>query len=106
MSRRATTVLRTRGFRKFELALAYQLASPDIATRRQLVETVGRLPAGAGRWLIWLSQDPDPGVRQATVSWMVTAQDPHVRRRLLAMENAEVDEDVREQLGRWREMEQ
>ena len=103
LSRQVMAILGQRGFRRTDLALAYQLASPDVATRRQLVETVGRLPAGAGRWLIWLSQDPDPTVRQATVSLMVTAQDPAVQRRLLAMENAEVDQDVRDQLRRWRE---
>ncbi len=106
LARQVLANLGQRGFRRTDLALAHQLASPDVATRRQLVETVGRLPAGASRWLIWLSQDPDPTVRQAAVSLMVTAQDPAVQRRLLAMENAEVDQAVREQLRHWRETKQ
>ncbi|MHB8866553.1 MAG: hypothetical protein ACYC6N_29560 [Pirellulaceae bacterium] len=101
-SRQVVALLQQRGFRKLDLALAHQLASPDVVTRRQLVEKVGHLSSGAARWLIWLSQDPDPLVRQATVSRMVTAQDPSVQRRLAAMEIAESDEDVREQLRRWR----
>ena len=106
LARQVMAILGQRGFRRTDLALAHQLASPDVATRRQLVEKVGRLPAGAARWLIWLSQDPDPTVRQAAVSLMVTAQDPAVQRRLRAMENAEVDQDVREQLRNWRETRQ
>jgi hypothetical protein len=105
LTNQVEAVLQRRGFRKIDLALAHQLACPDVATRRQLVESVGRLPAGAGRWLIWLSHDPDSVVRKAAVSLMVTAQDPSVQRRLLTMENAEADDEVREQLRRWRERE-
>ena len=104
LTRQAEAALQRRGFRKMDLALAHQLASPDVAKRQQLAESVGRLPAGAGRWLIWLSQDPDSAVRKAAVSLMVTAQDPSVQQRLRIMENAEADEEVREQLQRWREM--
>ncbi|MHB8972423.1 MAG: hypothetical protein ACYC3X_20935 [Pirellulaceae bacterium] len=104
LTRQAEAALQRRGFRKMDLALAHQLASPDVAKCQQLAESVGRLPAGAGRWLIWLSQDPDSAVRKAAVSLMVTAQDPSVQQRLRIMENAEADEEVREQLQRWREM--
>ena len=73
-----------------------------MATRCQLAESVARLPA-AGRWLIWLSQDADPTVRSTAVSLMVTAQDPRLLQRLREMETNEPDDDVREQLRRWRE---
>jgi hypothetical protein len=99
----AELALTRRGFRELDLALARKLASPDVATRRQLAESVTRLPAAADRWLIWLSQDADPTVRSTAVSLMVTAQDPRLLRRLLEMETNEPDEDVREQLRRWRE---
>ena len=99
----AELTLRQRGFRELDLALARKLASPDAATRRQLAENLTRLPTAAGRWLIWLSQDTDPGVRSAAVSLMVTAQDPRLVRRLREMEASEPDDDIRDQLRRWRE---
>ncbi|NLX56664.1 MAG: hypothetical protein GXY58_16270 [Planctomycetaceae bacterium] len=99
----AELTLRQRGFGELDLALARKLASPDAATRRQLAENLTRLPTAAGRWLIWLSQDTDPGVRSAAVSLMVTAQDPRLVRRLREMETSEPDDDIRDQLRRWRD---
>ncbi len=99
----AEEILARRGYRARELMLARGLTSPRVADRLQLVETVAGLPDAAGRWLVWLSQDPDPLVRDAAVSRMVTAQDPRVVRRLLEMETQEADEGIRQQLQRWRE---
>jgi hypothetical protein len=90
----AEKTLRQRGYQQLDLALARKLVSADVATRRELVDTAAQLSHGAGRWLVWLSQDPEPGVRQTAVSLMVTAQDPRVRRRLLEMETTEADEEV------------
>jgi len=99
---RAEQILAERGYQPLDLQLARRLVSPDAAARRQMVDWVGRLPTGAGRWLLWLSQDADAGVRQAVVSLMLTAQDPRIVRRLMEMEISDPDQEIRNQLRQWR----
>lgn len=98
----AEQILAERGYQPLDLQLARRLVSPNAAARRQMVDWVGRLPTGAGRWLLWLSQDADAGVRQAVVSLMLTAQDPRIVRRLMEMEISDPDEEIRNQLRQWR----
>lgn len=96
------TALRQRGFGPAEIAVARMVASPDVATRRQLAQALSRWPVNPSRWLIVLSHDSDPEVRRAVISQMATAQDPALYRRLLEMEQVEADESVRRQLAQWR----
>ena len=95
--------LEKRGFRAYDFKLALKLIDPDPAQRRQVVHLVHGLSSGAGRWLIWLSEDPDRSVRQEAVSLMVTAQDPLVQRRLLTMEVTDGDASICERIREWRE---
>lgn len=95
--------LKRRGFRDYELHLAAKLSDPDPAVRRQVAHLVHGLSSGAGRWLVWLSYDPDRSVRQAAVSLMVTAQDPLVKQRLLKMEVTDADTAICERIREWRE---
>lgn len=92
--------LRRRGFNELQLSMARRVADPDPRIRRQLCESLAKLPTSPGPWLFWLSYDPDPAVRRLAVSLMSTSQNPRLHRRLREMQSSETDERVRRQLSR------
>lgn len=88
------TVLRERGVTAEEELLFSQLASPDPAVRRQLIEALSVLPATRARqWLHWLVGDPSSEIRLRALAALATTNDPQLFE--LARERAIKDTDPR-----------
>jgi len=93
--------LQRRGLTSEELAFAWRIAGADAQQRRELVERLPRLgQIDTRRWLLWLSQDEDAGVRLAAVTVMATSRDPQLLNRLREMQGSESDPEVLRQLER------
>jgi len=86
-SSEAIRELRQRGFLEREFELTLKLTDPDPTVRRRLVERLPDIPDfDPAPWLIWLSMDSSPSVRQAATALMATSADPRLGNRLRAME--------------------
>ena len=87
-----------RGFSNTELRLAELLGAPDPQQRLRLTRLLPAARVEAERWWIWLSQDPDPQVRAATITILATTSDPELQKRLRRMQLEEDNEMVRRKI--------
>jgi hypothetical protein len=75
--------LERRGFTPVHFEIARQLLDRDPAVRIRLARRLPTLTSiDAAPWLLRLSGDPDPGVRQAAIGILATTGDPELLARL------------------------
>jgi hypothetical protein len=85
--------LMRRGYTAIRLKVARQLTNPDPQVRRELAELLPQMSGLDARpWLLWLSEDADPGVRRAAAAILATSTDPKLLARLRALKAAEREE--------------
>jgi hypothetical protein len=91
----AKAELQRRGYEAVHLQLARRLVDPDPEVRRRLAEALPQVAAVDVRpWLLWLTRDEEPQVRQAAITIIATSADPALRRRLRELAGEETDPDV------------
>lgn len=91
----AADELERRGFTENDLYLALQLTDPDSTKRIELARLLPRMTGvDSRRWLFWLSEDKDAGVRAEAVSILVTIRDPQVQKYLKSMAERETSPSV------------
>jgi hypothetical protein len=72
----ARAELMRRGFTEVHLELARRLFDPDPEVRKRLARTLPAVQSvDAAPWLLWLSRDPDPGVRMVAIGLIATSGD-------------------------------
>ncbi len=95
VARDAVNELYRRGFQTPHIQIAKAMMDPDIGVRLRLVDG---LPQQAGidarPWLLWLSRDPAPAVRQAAIAVIATSREPALLDRLREMAREETDDQV------------
>jgi hypothetical protein len=92
---RAATALTQRGLPREHLELAKQLADPDPAVRKSLVEILPRTAGLDARpWLLWLAHDDHPDVRLAAMSMLATSQDPNLCEQIERLARNDYDERI------------
>lgn len=99
LARTAVDELRRRGFTDTHIALARRLTDPDPERRLTFAEMLPRYSnIDARPWLLWLTHDPAPQVRQAAISIIATSTDPQLHKRLQELSQQATDPEVLRQV--------